>query len=158
MFSAMAPKRADVEALLETYTEPVENFFAKALGRDFQCFGCSEHNATALGIQVLTSREPQEAPSALARIPAVGTERSSFPGIVHGGVLSAIAGANLLPHPPRVHAFPVAQRLCLGAVLAIAPAQVCARDVIVAKSSGTEVRSCIRWDGSGCTCSLPAPI
>jgi len=80
--------------------EEIENWFANELNDSFRCFGCSPHNPHSLGLRLYRTRDARAATSLNAtgtsdsglvgRVPALGRERESFPGLVHGGVLATL--------------------------------------------------------------------
>jgi len=51
------------------------------------CFGCSTHNATSLGLRFYHDLEHDEAVSFFS----ASSTHSSFPGVVHGGIISVLA-------------------------------------------------------------------
>lgn len=51
------------------------------------CFGCSTHNAASLGLRFYYDPEHDEAVSFFS----ASSAHSSFPGVVHGGIISVLA-------------------------------------------------------------------
>jgi acyl-coenzyme A thioesterase PaaI-like protein len=51
------------------------------------CFGCSTHNAASLGLRFYHDPEHDEAVSFYS----ASSVHSSFPGVVHGGIISVLA-------------------------------------------------------------------
>ncbi len=51
------------------------------------CFGCSTHNAASLGLRFYYDPEHDEAVSFFS----ASSTHSSFPGVVHGGIISVLA-------------------------------------------------------------------
>jgi acyl-coenzyme A thioesterase PaaI-like protein len=51
------------------------------------CFGCSTHNAASLGLRFYYDQEHDEAVSFFS----ASSAHSSFPGVVHGGIISVLA-------------------------------------------------------------------
>jgi acyl-coenzyme A thioesterase PaaI-like protein len=64
----------------------IPNWFAQQIGSRFQCFGCSPHNPSGLGV----SMAAKEDGSCVGTVEAVGSRFESFPGIVHGGVIATL--------------------------------------------------------------------
>ena len=66
----------------------IDNFFDNVLGERFQCFGCSKHNENSLQGKFY---HPEEDDGKVYGIfPPVGISKTSFPNVVHGGVISSI--------------------------------------------------------------------
>ena len=71
--------------------EEIENFFDGTLGDRFQCFGCSNRNDQSLKLRFFRKKhEDKEKKVVFCKIPPLGNQRTSFPGVVHGGVISTI--------------------------------------------------------------------
>lgn len=68
---------------------PVPNFFHEALGDAFQCFGCAPGNPSSLRGKFY-AREESQVREVLGFFPPAGPQRTSFPHLVHGGILSSI--------------------------------------------------------------------
>lgn len=74
----------------EALTE-IPNFFCECLEHRFQCFGCSKYNEQSLkGRFYINEQNDNEKQRVFGFFPPVGDSRTSFPGLVHGGILSTM--------------------------------------------------------------------
>jgi acyl-coenzyme A thioesterase PaaI-like protein len=98
-----------------TYGQAVEVPWASALA-DYRCFGCSPHNPHGLRLTFLTYPDGLESRFCLDRT------FESYPGVVHGGVISTVCDetmGNLIVLREGRSAFTVGLRLRFLSPLAI---------------------------------------
>ena len=74
---------------LPKHWEEIPNLFQAKL-EGFRCFGCSSNNKQGLNLKFYRSFKPGEERTTYCIVPPVGEDKSSFPTIVHGGIVSSI--------------------------------------------------------------------
>jgi acyl-coenzyme A thioesterase PaaI-like protein len=89
---------------------------------DYQCFGCSPHNASGLRLQFTAHPEGLQTRFRLGRL------FESYPGVVHGGLIGVVADetmGNLIVCRQGMSAFTVSMRIRYVAPLASDQEYVC---------------------------------
>jgi len=77
--------RSSPSVRLSPTVSEIKNFFVEA-DPNFQCFGCSTHNPTSLGLKFYYDSNKDEVFSVFEATNSL----SSFPHVVHGGILSVL--------------------------------------------------------------------
>ena len=89
MTHPICPQFLQSQGAVEELTE-VPNFFREVLGDAFQCFGCAAGNKSSLQGRFYSFTPPANRGEVLGFFPAVGGQHTSFPQMVHGGILSTM--------------------------------------------------------------------
>jgi acyl-coenzyme A thioesterase PaaI-like protein len=103
---------------------------------DYQCFGCSPHNAAGLQLQFWL-REGGESLQTPLRF---GREHESYPGVVHGGIVGTVCDeimGNLLVLTSGVTHFTVTLRIRFLSPLAVGADYTCVAEL---RPTGPEAR------------------
>ncbi|WP_018501302.1 PaaI family thioesterase [Parafrankia discariae] len=100
---------------------------------DYQCFGCSPHNATGLQLRF------RVLPDGLGTVFRLGSAHESYPGVVHGGLAGVICDetmGNLIVLRTGTPAFTTAMRLRYLAPIPVGAPHECRARIVSTGDTG----------------------